>query len=148
MGVRAIFQWVTDFMLCFQASEGNMSETVKSVPVGEGPSRSATIRRRSAVSRSAELSPDVVLEPWSPDQGQEGFPDRVYLLASVIFQNDRLEKPADQCKVNYGGDRELPLPEVKGEEMQHAAYQLAFNTLKCECAFEDTGQIISSVSAF
>lgn len=126
-------------MLCFQASEGNTSEAVKSVPVGEGPSHSATIRRGSAVSRSAELSPDAVLEPWSPDEGQEGFPDRVYLLASVIFQNDHLEKPADQCKVNYGEDRELPLPEVKGEETQHAAYQLAFNTLKCECAFEDTG---------
>lgn len=94
---------------------------------GEGLSHSSLIKTTSpAVSSNMEL--------WSSDQGQEGFPDGVYLLASVIFQNDHLERPAGRCRVNYVKDRELPLPEVKGEEMQQAAYQLAFDTLKCECA--------------
>lgn len=102
---------------------------------GESLSHSILIKTTSpAVSSKTELSPDVDQEPWSSDQGQEGFPDGVYLLASVIFQNDHLERPVECCKVNYGKDRERPLPEVKGEEMQQAAYQLAFDTLKCECA--------------
>lgn len=99
---------------------------------GEGPSHSIPIKTRPAVCSSTELSPDDDREPWSPGPGQEGFPDGVYLLASVIFQNDHLERPAERCKVNYGKDRELPLPEVKGDEMRQAAYQLAFETLKCE----------------
>lgn len=72
-------------------------------------------------------------EPQTAGQGQLGFPDRVYLLASVIFQNYHLEKPAAHRLVNFGNERRLPLPEVKGVEMQRTAYELAFNTLKCEC---------------
>lgn len=105
---------------------------------GEGLSHSIPIKTKPAVSSSTELSPDDDQEPWSLGQGQEGFPDGVYLLASVIFQNDRLERPAECRKVNYGKDRELPLPEVRGEEMQEAAYQLAFETLKCECVYSLT----------
>lgn len=100
---------------------------------GEGLSHSSPIKTTPAVCSNTELSQEVDQELWSPEPGQEGFPDGVYLLASVIFQNDRLERPDDCCKVNYGKDRELPLPEVKGEEMQQAAYQLAFDTLKCKC---------------
>lgn len=72
-------------------------------------------------------------EPETTGQGQPGLPDRVYLLASVIFQNNHLEKPAAHRLVNFGTERRLPLPEVKGVEMQRTAYELAFNTLKCEC---------------
>uniref|UniRef100_A0A8C6WT65 NOP2/Sun RNA methyltransferase family member 7 n=1 Tax=Neogobius melanostomus TaxID=47308 RepID=A0A8C6WT65_9GOBI len=60
----------------------------------------------------------------------EGFSDRAYLLASVIFQNNYLEKPAAQRLVNYGKERGLSLPEVTDREMQRAAYELAFNALK------------------
>lgn len=102
---------------------------------GEGPGHCSPVQTTgSGVCTSTELSPDVDLQPWSSVQGQDGLPDGVYLLASVIFQNEHLERPAERCKVNYGKDRELPLPEVKGQEMLQAAYQLAFDTLKCECA--------------
>ncbi|KAK5864824.1 hypothetical protein PBY51_016035 [Eleginops maclovinus] len=70
-------------------------------------------------------------------QGQLGFPDRVYLLASVIFQNHHLEKPPAQRLVNYGKGRGLCLPGVKDEEMQRTAYELAFNTLKYQELLED-----------
>ncbi|KAG8004049.1 putative 28S rRNA (cytosine-C(5))-methyltransferase [Nibea albiflora] len=63
-------------------------------------------------------------------QGQLDFSDRVFLLASVVFQNIHLEKPAARCLVNYGKKRGLPLPEVKDEEMLRTAYELTFNTLK------------------
>jgi len=71
-------------------------------------------------------------ESQTTSKRQLGFPDRVYLLASVIFQNHHLEKPAAYQLVNYGKNRELPLPEVKDKEMQPMAYELAFNTLKCK----------------
>lgn len=67
-------------------------------------------------------------------QSWQGFPDRVYLLASVIYQNNHLEKPAAQRLVSYGKERGLRLPEVKDEEMHRAAYELAFSTLKCKLA--------------
>lgn len=122
-------------VLWFQVSDSDAPEAERNMAAGEGLSHSSLIKTTSpAVSSNTELSPDVDQELWSSDQGQEGFPDGVYLLASVIFQNDHLERPAEHCKVNYVKDRELPLPEVKGEEMQQAAYQLAFDTLKCECA--------------
>uniref|UniRef100_A0A3Q3RTJ0 NOP2/Sun RNA methyltransferase family member 7 n=1 Tax=Mastacembelus armatus TaxID=205130 RepID=A0A3Q3RTJ0_9TELE len=70
-------------------------------------------------------------------QGQRGFPDRVYLLASVIFQNNHLEKPAAHRLVNYGKDRGIPLPEVSDEEMQCTAYELAFNTFKYQELLEN-----------
>ncbi len=77
--------------------------------------------------------PAISPELQTTSQGQLGFPDRVYLLASVIFQNNHLEKPAAHRLVNYGKERGLPLPEVKDEGMHRTAYELAFNTLKCEC---------------
>lgn len=61
----------------------------------------------------------------------QGFPDKVYVLASAIFQNQHLEKPAAHRLVNYGNERGLTLPEVKDDDMQRAAYELAFNSLKC-----------------
>ncbi|XP_075889163.1 putative methyltransferase NSUN7 isoform X2 [Nelusetta ayraudi] len=119
-------------------SDSDAPEAERNMAAGEGLSHSSLIKTTSpAVSSNTELSPDVDQELWSSDQGQEGFPDGVYLLASVIFQNDHLERPAEGCKVNYVKDRELPLPEVKGEEMQQAAYQLAFDTLKYQELLED-----------
>ncbi|XP_034545856.1 putative methyltransferase NSUN7 [Notolabrus celidotus] len=70
-------------------------------------------------------------------EGQLGFPDRVYLLASIIFQNHHLEKPPAQRLVNYGKERGLPVPAVKDEETQRTAYELAFNTLKYQELLED-----------
>uniref|UniRef100_A0A665TA14 NOL1/NOP2/NSUN 5/7 ferredoxin-like domain-containing protein n=1 Tax=Echeneis naucrates TaxID=173247 RepID=A0A665TA14_ECHNA len=68
---------------------------------------------------------------------QLGFPDKVYTLASAIFQNNHLEKPSAQRVVNYGKKRGLPLPKVKDAELQRAAYELAFNTLKYQELLED-----------
>ncbi|XP_041800623.1 putative methyltransferase NSUN7 [Chelmon rostratus] len=76
-------------------------------------------------------------ELQTTSQGQLGFPDRVYLLASVIFQNNHLEKPAAHRLVNYGKERGLLLPEVKDDFMQRTAYELAFNTLKYQELLED-----------
>lgn len=75
--------------------------------------------------------------PQINDQSQLGLPDRVYLLASVIFQNSHREKPAAHRLVNYGNERGLKLPEVENEEMQQAAYELAFSTLKYQELLED-----------
>ncbi|KAM6923465.1 putative methyltransferase NSUN7 [Xenentodon cancila] len=69
-------------------------------------------------------------EPRIISQSQQSFPDRVYLLASVIFQNNHQEKPAAHRLVNYGKVRELPLPKVKDKEMQRSAFELAFSALK------------------
>ncbi|KAM4554874.1 putative methyltransferase NSUN7 [Odontesthes bonariensis] len=82
----------------------------------------------------AQASPP---EPQITGKRQLGFPDRVYLLASIIFQNHHLEKPAAYQLVNYGKNRGVPLPEVKDKEMQHTAYELAFNTLKYQEVVED-----------
>ncbi|XP_069027258.1 putative methyltransferase NSUN7 isoform X2 [Embiotoca jacksoni] len=76
-------------------------------------------------------------EPKITGQSQLGFPDRVYLVASVIFQNSHRAKPAAQRLVNYGTGRGLPLPDVKNEEAQRAAYELAFSTLKYQELLED-----------
>lgn len=75
-----------------------------------------------------------VAYPESPDASQAhlGRPDRIFLLASLVFQNIHLEKTASQKIVNYGNKRKVPLPEVRSEE-RRAAYELAFNTLKCKC---------------
>ncbi|KAK7922766.1 hypothetical protein WMY93_009668 [Mugilogobius chulae] len=72
----------------------------------------------------------VQLERTASGQTGDGLSDRVYLLASVIFQNNYLEKPAAQRLVNYGKERGLSLPEAADGEMQRAAYELAFNALK------------------
>ncbi|XP_041846180.1 putative methyltransferase NSUN7 isoform X2 [Melanotaenia boesemani] len=76
-------------------------------------------------------------EPNITSKHQLGFPDRIYLLASVIFQNNYLEKPAAHRLVNYGKDRGLPLPELKDKEMQRSAYELAFSALKYQELLED-----------
>lgn len=76
--------------------------------------------------------PAALQELQTTKQVQLGFPDKVYLLASVIFQNNHLEKPAAQRLVNYGNERGIPIPKVKDEKMQRTAYELAFNALKCK----------------
>lgn len=73
----------------------------------------------------------VPLNLLSTSQGQAAFPDSVYLLASVIFQNSHQEKPAGRQLVRYGEGKGLPLPQVK-DEMLRPAYELAFNTLICK----------------
>uniref|UniRef100_A0A3Q2Z2L5 NOL1/NOP2/NSUN 5/7 ferredoxin-like domain-containing protein n=1 Tax=Hippocampus comes TaxID=109280 RepID=A0A3Q2Z2L5_HIPCM len=70
----------------------------------------------------------VPLNLVSTSQGHAAFPDSVYLLASVIFQNSHQEKPAGRQLVRYGEGKELPLPQVE-DEMLRPAYELAFNTL-------------------
>ncbi|XP_038555461.1 putative methyltransferase NSUN7 [Micropterus salmoides] len=123
---------------------------VKNKNIGGRPKRSSTCKTKKAGSKIAcntDVTPldnpaDSDIPAISPElqttgQGQLGFPDRVYLLASVIFQNNHLEKPAAQRLVNYGKEGGLPLPEVKDEEMQRTAYELAFNTLKYQELLED-----------
>lgn len=118
---------------------------VKNKKIGGCHIRSSTCKKKRAGPQNAsnrDLAldypadsdiPAISQELQTTGQGQLGFPDRVYLLASVIFQNTHVEKPAAHRLVSYGKQRGLPLPEVKGEEMQRAAYELAFSTLKCEC---------------
>ncbi|XP_072288376.1 putative methyltransferase NSUN7 [Eucyclogobius newberryi] len=79
----------------------------------------------------------VHMKQTASGQTLEGFADRVYLLASVIFQNNYLQKPAAQRLVNYGEERGLALPEVTDAEMQRAAYELAFNALKYQGLLEN-----------
>lgn len=76
--------------------------------------------------------PAALPELQTTERVQLGFPDKVYLLASVIFQNNHLEKPAAQRLVSYGKERGIPIPKVKDEKMQLTAYELAFNALKCK----------------
>lgn len=76
--------------------------------------------------------PAALPELQTTEQVQLGFPDKVYMLASVIFQNNHLEKPAAQRLVNYGKDRGIPVPKFKDEKMQRTAYELAFSALKCK----------------
>ncbi|XP_040904345.1 putative methyltransferase NSUN7 [Toxotes jaculatrix] len=123
---------------------------VKNKNIRGRPSRSSTCKTKKAGSQTAskkDLTPlddpaDIDI-PAAPPQiqttgrGQFGFPDRVYLLASVIFQNNHQEKPAALRLVNYGKERGIPLPEIKDEEMRSAAYELAFNTLKYQELLED-----------
>uniref|UniRef100_A0A3Q3VNX7 NOL1/NOP2/NSUN 5/7 ferredoxin-like domain-containing protein n=1 Tax=Mola mola TaxID=94237 RepID=A0A3Q3VNX7_MOLML len=75
---------------------------------------------------------DIFPELETAGQDQLGFSDSVYQLASVVFQNNHLERPATHRLVIFGKERGLPLPDVKEEEVQCAAFELAFNTLKCE----------------
>uniref|UniRef100_A0A3Q3E1Y1 NOP2/Sun RNA methyltransferase family member 7 n=1 Tax=Labrus bergylta TaxID=56723 RepID=A0A3Q3E1Y1_9LABR len=90
----------------------------------------ANSKDQTSLDPAGDDVPAVPADLQTIGEGQLGFPDRVYLLASVIFQNNHLEKPAAQRLVNYGKERGLPLPVVKDEEMQRTAYELAFNTLK------------------
>lgn len=115
------------------------------------PNKTRRLRKRSFKQRRADIHAVVKTNPGlrehpststtsasvaypevqATSQGHPGCPDRIYLLASVIFQNVHPEKPASRRFVNYGNKRRLPLPEVRSEE-RRAAYELAFNTLKCE----------------
>ncbi|GLD67320.1 putative methyltransferase NSUN7 [Lates japonicus] len=121
----------------------HISEMVKNKNIGGRSSRSSTCKTKKASSKvasSKDLTPlddpvDSDIPAVPPElqitgQGQLGLPDKVYLLASAIFQNNHLEKPAAHRLVNYGKERGVPLPEIKDEEMQRTAYELAFNTLK------------------
>ncbi|XP_020498254.2 putative methyltransferase NSUN7 [Labrus bergylta] len=122
---------------------------VKNQNIGGHLNRSSPCKTKKTGSQSANSKDQTSLDPAGDDvpavpadlqtigEGQLGFPDRVYLLASVIFQNNHLEKPAAQRLVNYGKERGLPLPVVKDEEMQRTAYELAFNTLKYQELLED-----------
>ncbi|XP_062281246.1 putative methyltransferase NSUN7 [Scomber scombrus] len=122
---------------------------VKNKNIGGRHHRSATCKTKKAGSQIPSSKDDIPPddpadgdifaappELLTTSQGQLGFPDRVYLLASVIFQNNHLEKLASHRLVNYGKEKGLPLPEVK-DEMQHTAYELAFNTLKYQELLED-----------
>ncbi|XP_029703253.1 putative methyltransferase NSUN7 [Takifugu rubripes] len=92
-------------------------------------------------STGAVPAPFACPEVQAQSQSHQEFPDRIYLLASVIFQNLHPEKPAMRKLVNYGNKRRLPLPEVKFEE-RPSSYELAFNTLKYQDFLE--GMIINS----
>ncbi len=135
-----------DLMVCFQVSERkHISETMvkNRNPGGRRSSTCKTKKADSHVANSKDLAPlgdpagrntpAVSPEFQTTGQGQLGFSDRVYLLASVIFQNNHLQKPPSHILVNYGKEKRLPLPEVKDEVIRRTAYELAFNTLKCEC---------------
>lgn len=95
----------------------------------------------ASAAAAAAAAPVAHPEPEATSKGHLGCPDRIYLLASVIFQNIHPEKPASQRFVNYGDKRRLPLPEVKSEE-RPAAYELAFNTLKCKCKLNDWRNVL------
>ncbi|KAM7000801.1 putative methyltransferase NSUN7 [Tautogolabrus adspersus] len=120
---------------------------VKNKNIGGHPNRSSQCKTKKPGFQSKEQTslnnpagddvPAVPADLQTIGEGQLGFPDRVYLLASVIFQNNHLEKPAAQRLVNYGKERGLPLPAVKDEAMQRTAYELAFNTLKYQELLED-----------
>lgn len=89
-------------------------------------------------STGAVPAPLACPEVQAQSQCHQELPDRIYLLASVIFQNLHPEKPAMRKLVNYGNKRRLPLPEVKVEE-RPSSYELAFNTLKCKCTLQMIG---------
>uniref|UniRef100_A0A667WGJ5 NOL1/NOP2/NSUN 5/7 ferredoxin-like domain-containing protein n=1 Tax=Myripristis murdjan TaxID=586833 RepID=A0A667WGJ5_9TELE len=102
---------------CKTNSESQIS-SIKDLSLPDGPSHGEI----------PVLHPD----PSTPGQGldEADFLDNVYLLAAAVFQNNHLEKPAAHRLVNYGKKTGLLLPEVKDEELQRKAYELAFNTLK------------------
>ncbi|XP_068596863.1 putative methyltransferase NSUN7 [Brachionichthys hirsutus] len=116
----------------------------KKKPAGRRRHHSATCKTKPADSHIPS-SPDLdtLDNPiTSPElrttcQDQQGFLDRVYLLASVIFQNNHLQKLPALRVVNYGKQRMLPLPEVKNKDMLRRVYELAFNTLKYQEFLED-----------
>ncbi|KAI4819002.1 hypothetical protein KUCAC02_004284 [Chaenocephalus aceratus] len=123
---------------------------VRNKHIGGRLNRSSTGKNQKAgsqISSSKDLTPpdkpaegDIPAnspELQTTSKGQLGFPDRVYLLASFIFQNHHLAKPPAQRLVSYGKRRALSLPRVKDEEMQRTAYELAFNTLKYQELLED-----------
>ncbi|XP_061581211.1 putative methyltransferase NSUN7 isoform X2 [Cololabis saira] len=76
--------------------------------------------------------------PRTTSHRLHGFHDSVYLLASVIFQNNHQEKPPAQRMVNYGKVRGHPLPQVKDKETKRSAFELAFSALKYQELLEGT----------
>ncbi|KAJ8015379.1 hypothetical protein DPEC_G00025520 [Dallia pectoralis] len=127
---------------------GSHNNMVKHNTDSQPPSLSTT-SSGSQVSRLKNLSlldgsglgledtPAPPTEPPKTDLGHMGFPDPVYLLAAVIFQNTHLKKPASHQLVSYGKRVGLTLPEIKDEAIQRTAYELAFNTLKYQELLED-----------
>ncbi|XP_061786172.1 putative methyltransferase NSUN7 [Nerophis lumbriciformis] len=93
-----------------------------------------------------EPPPDNGEEVVTTGRGQDAFSDKVYLLASAIFQNHHREKPASRQLVKYGKERGLLLPHVE-PEMRRPAYELAFNALKYQELLEDiitdSGSVLS-----
>ncbi|CAL8354825.1 unnamed protein product [Merluccius merluccius] len=82
---------------------------------------------------AAKQSPALHAELFTaPAHSRLGLPDPVYLLAAAIFYNNHQEKPASRRLVNYGKPVGSVLPKVKSEGMDRAAYELAFNALKCK----------------
>ncbi|KAK2849166.1 hypothetical protein Q5P01_009000 [Channa striata] len=135
----------------FSEGAGQHSETmVRTKKPGGRPNRPSTIKSKktaSPIAISKDLTPldDPVCsvtplafpELQTCCQDQLEFPDKVYLLAAAIFLNNHMEKPAARQLVNYGGERGIALPELKDEEMQRWAYELAFNSLKYQELLED-----------
>ncbi|TMS17702.1 Putative methyltransferase NSUN7 [Larimichthys crocea] len=120
----------------------NHSYTCK---IKKDASRIASSKDRTPPDDPADSDkPPIPPELQMNSQGQPGFSDRVFLLASVVFQNIHLEKPAARCLVNYGKKRGLPLPEFTDEEMRRTAYELTFNTLK----YQDLVEYIITDSRF
>lgn len=135
-------------LLCFKVSE-RKHNSKKMVKKKSCSSKCKTKKAAAQIASSEGQTPlddpanitAISPELQTTSQGQLGFPDRVYLLASVIFQNNHLEKPAAHRLVNYGKERGLLLPEVKDDFMQRTAYELAFNTLKCEYESDFFGEV-------
>lgn len=89
-----------------------------------------TKRNQEKLSQEAMEEPTVQLVRTTSGKTLEDFSEGVCQLASLIFQNNDLEKPPSQRLVNYGKERRFSLPEVTDGELQRAAYELAFNALK------------------
>lgn len=78
-------------------------------------------------------APGTELPAAQPQSGpSDRFPDRVYLQAAAIFQNTHQEKDVAHRLISYGERSGVPVPEAEDEASQRQAYELAFNTLKCE----------------
>lgn len=96
-------------------------------------------KRPSHLSGLKRLS---LLDPEAPEgsalqNADESHPDRVYLHAAAIFQDTHLDKPATHRLITYGKRSEVSVPVVRDGLSQRLAYQLAFNTLKCEYLTSD-----------
>lgn len=133
------FKWVWGFLLCVCRKEMSPKKTRRlrkrsSKQTGADTQAAVTTSPGPLEQPSTSTTSASVAHPELPaiSQGHPGCPDRIYLLASVIFQNVHPETPPSRKSVNYGNKRRLPLPEVKSEE-RRTAYELAFNTLKCKC---------------
>ncbi|XP_028272400.1 putative methyltransferase NSUN7 [Parambassis ranga] len=112
-----------------KSTKGRLKHTFTSKTRKAG-SQIDTSKDQTLLGEPADIDdPTIPPGTWPPSHSQQGYSDMVYLLASVIFQNNHWEKPASHRLVNFGNERDLPLPEVKNKKMQRVAYQLAFSTL-------------------